>query len=180
VKLSKTFVGQCTEIYRPAQSVWVPGANLVIQVVYKQQTPDARYLKNKCTWKLWNSVLVMLFIGIQTGCKLSDLCSFCVSVQAKSNSSACSHPHQHSHDQTQAALKSGSPLGCPRGSSHAAKSKPDLLRGMYQHMLFPWHAPASSNQHRSPTKHHSCAPCTTLQASAWGLTHISVGLASTS
>lgn len=53
---------------------------------------------------------MMPFIRVQTGCKLPDLCSFFVSVQAKPNLSVCSHPYQCSHDQTRAALSQEAPL----------------------------------------------------------------------
>lgn len=94
---------------------------------------------------------------------------FCVPVQAKPKVSMFSHPSQSSRDQARATLSQEASLAA---LGIAAKS--DLFKGMCRHRLFPWHPPASCNQHGTRTKHHTCAQCTTSRAPAWGVTYTTV------
>lgn len=95
---------------------------------------------------------MMLFIRVQSSCKLPELCLFCVSVQAKPNLSMWSHPYQCSRDQTRAALSQEAPVAARGVAAMYAKanqtSSEECTSVHYCHgTLLPLH--------RTPTKRHT-------------------------
>lgn len=86
---------------------------------------------------------MVLFMKVQTGCKLSDLCSFCVPVQAKPHWSVLSHPYLCSRDQTRAARSQEAPLAATGVAAMHAKanwiSSEECINTCYCHgtLLYP-------------------------------------------